>query len=261
MEKQEFTAGPWTITTTRSHILKSQCVREPEKCLEAQLCHVCKYSTDLELPSLPEMVFPDNKLVFHHSQGGRLEFNSLDALKMVDAHKESIQVAAAKEWRSTRSEGLQEVNDKVKSYDWTFTTEYNGTINPLIQIAETSEGIDYDKLKVSEKIHFFDDLILFEDELADNGIAEMRVKIRVMSSGFFILLRYFLRVDRVMVRLYDTRIYHQAGTDHMIREFSKREVSLPNPMLSLDVLKDINKLSEIIPHSNVVKHKLTISTS
>ena len=30
-----------------------------------------------------------------------------------------------------------------------------------------------------------------------------------MASGFFILLRFFLRVDGVVVRLYDTRIHHQ----------------------------------------------------
>lgn len=42
---------------------------------------------------------------------------------------------------------------------------------------ETNSGIDYDKLKQPERIHFFDDLVLFEDELADNGIAELRVKI------------------------------------------------------------------------------------
>lgn len=29
-----------------------------------------------------------------------------------------------------------------------------------------------------------------------------------MASGFFILLRFFLRVDGVIVRLNDTRIYH-----------------------------------------------------
>ena len=32
---------------------------------------------------------------------------------------------------------------------------------------------------------------------------------RVMASGFYILLRFFLRVDEVIVRMNDTRIYHQ----------------------------------------------------
>lgn len=33
-----------------------------------------------------------------------------------------------------RSEGLQKVKDKVKSFDWTFTTEYNGTYNDRIKV-------------------------------------------------------------------------------------------------------------------------------
>jgi len=32
---------------------------------------------------------------------------------------------------------------------------------------------------------------------------------RAMPSSFFILLRFFLRVDDVMVRINDTRIYHE----------------------------------------------------
>ena len=42
---------------------------------------------------------------------------------------------------------------------------------------ETSEGIDYSRLKEQERIYFYDDVILFEDELADNGTAMLSVKI------------------------------------------------------------------------------------
>ena len=94
--------------------------------------------------------------------------------------------------------GLEEVKDKVKPYDWTFTTAYKGTYydkekqplkvrcqpHPLLyiihvhqQVEESSEAIDYHKLKQQEQILFYDDIVLFEDELADNGIAELRVKI------------------------------------------------------------------------------------
>ena len=37
---------------------------------------------------------------------------------------------------------------------------------------------------------------------------------RVMASGFFVLLRFFLRVDGVLVRMNDTRIYHQVRAIH-----------------------------------------------
>ena len=42
---------------------------------------------------------------------------------------------------------------------------------------ETREGLDYSQLKQQERIHFYDDVILYEDELADNGTAVLSVKI------------------------------------------------------------------------------------
>ena len=42
---------------------------------------------------------------------------------------------------------------------------------------ETDERIDYEKLKKQERIAFYDEVILFEDELADNGVAVFSVKI------------------------------------------------------------------------------------
>ena len=40
----------------------------------------------------------------------------------------------------------------------------------------TDERIDMEQLKVKEKIYFYEDVILFEDELADNGISKLNVK-------------------------------------------------------------------------------------
>ena len=42
---------------------------------------------------------------------------------------------------------------------------------------ETEEGIDYSLLKKQETIYFYDDVVLYEDELADNGTAVLSVKI------------------------------------------------------------------------------------
>lgn len=44
------------------------------------------------------------------------------------------------------------------------------------QVVETDEKIDIELLKKKEKIYFFEDVILFEDELADNGCALLNVK-------------------------------------------------------------------------------------
>ena len=45
------------------------------------------------------------------------------------------------------------------------------------KVEPTVTCIDYDKLRKQEKILFYDDVLLFEDELADNGSAVLRVKI------------------------------------------------------------------------------------
>ena len=52
------------------------------------MLQVCLYKDELELPELPEMVFPNNKLIIKlsskHGDKVLIEFNTLDALKGVD---------------------------------------------------------------------------------------------------------------------------------------------------------------------------------
>ena len=42
---------------------------------------------------------------------------------------------------------------------------------------KTEERIDYEKLKQKEQILFFEDVILYEDELDDNGCSKLSAKI------------------------------------------------------------------------------------
>ena len=48
------------------------------------------------------------------------------------------------------------------------------------QVEPTNDRIDLEQLKVKEKIYFYEDVILYEDELADNGIAKLNVKMVIM---------------------------------------------------------------------------------
>lgn len=219
-EIKEFEFGPWKMTTCKSHILES----EGE--------HRKRYDSQLELPQLPEMVFPENILRVVHESGTGIEFNALDALALVDAHSDPVKVAASAEWQNARA-GCEHIKKVVAPFDWTFTTEYKGTILNLksqatMKVSDTTEQIDLDKLKRREPIHFYDDVLLFEDELSDNGTSIMNVKVRVMPSCFFILMRLFCRVDNVLIRVNDTRIYHEAGENYMLREFSSREEKTSN---------------------------------
>ena len=46
----------------------------------------------------------------------------------------------------------------------------------LFQVTPTEEKIDVEKLKVREQIMFYEEITLFEDELADHGCAILTVK-------------------------------------------------------------------------------------
>lgn len=127
-------------------------------------------------------------------------------------------------------------------------------------------NIDMEKLKTREQILFYADVTLFEDELHDNGTAVLSAKIviiffqqwcifiypklvifniiinlfqRVMPTGLFVLMRFFLRVDGVLVRINDTRVYHEFGTSFMIREYTGREGDLKEMKVIISFLLEV----------------------
>lgn len=93
----------------------------------------------------------------------------------------------------------------------------------LFQETETTERIDLSKLTSQEPILFYQDICLYEDELSDHGVAKLSVKVRAMRNNFFVLLRFFLRVDKVLIRMNDTRLYWESGKSYLLREYCERE--------------------------------------
>ncbi|XP_055004692.1 TIP41-like protein isoform X1 [Boleophthalmus pectinirostris] len=212
--RQNFTFGPWTVTAAKNHIMKSKDIE--------------RLSEEMNMPSLPEMLFGDNVLRIQHADGYGIEFNAIDSLKRVNNMSDSVKVACAQEWQQSRADS-EHSKEVVRPYDWTYTTDYKGTLigaDALMKVIPTDERIDLERLKVREQIKFFQEVLLFEDELHDHGVSSISVKIRVMPTSFFVLMRFFLRVDGVMIRINDTRLYHEAGTSFMLREFSMRESRL-----------------------------------
>ncbi|KAL7306860.1 hypothetical protein TKK_0001020 [Trichogramma kaykai] len=262
VNEEEHVYPPWYMKYTKSHILHSKCSvtgQENQGCPEdINQCQFCSYSRALEMPHMPDMVFPNNILYLKHKNGAKIEFTALDALKRVSNGKINIELACAEAWRESRSDNKEYLQEKIKPFDWTFTTDYMGTYTGF-EIIDTEERINMEKLKKKEKILFYVDLTLFEDELHDNGIASLSVKMRVMPGSFFILLQYFLRIDNVMIRLNDTRLYHEMGKPYMIREYTSREAKFE------DIEGNISKYvppSEIAPHLPIVKsyyHQLNVS--
>ena len=129
--------------------------------------------------------------------------------------------------------------------DWTYSTPYKGTVRYLSLAAkkvrdETSlelevdsdakcdhmsivqmpeAAIPFDMLGPENPIIHFGEVYMFESDLEDCGSTMSKIRFRVMDNCFYILLRYYLRVDGVRVRVFDTRIFHEFGSDFIHREF------------------------------------------
>jgi type 2A phosphatase activator TIP41 len=113
-----------------------------------------------------------------------LVFDPVEAVKMVSKSAEDVPIRVsasnAEFWRQ-RSQ-----SEIVFDYDWTFTPRsYCGTLkNSHESEVEDlmSHEIDYNRLKQQDPILFFDENILYEDELGDNGISIVSVKLVSLVS-------------------------------------------------------------------------------
>ncbi len=147
----------------------------------------------------------------------------------------------------TKIEDLKTIDH---TFDWCFSTPYKGSMGSLSSdlVKLNSEIVEFKQLITSLKkdsdlpfaahldytskveipvsklgpenpIRHFGEVLLFEDELGDKGYSKANVRFRVMDDCFFILLRSYVRVDHVLVRILDTRIYHEFDTNTIIRDF------------------------------------------
>jgi len=126
-----------------------------------------------------------------------------------------------KEDREKTHKGIKEV---VKPFDWSYTSDYKGTIKAGKSFTPTTtEHIPIELLKRPDPILFFEEVVLYESELDDNGISIYSCKVRVMPERMLLLCRNFMRLDNVTVRIRDTRIYVEFDTGKVIRDYSERE--------------------------------------
>lgn len=123
--------------------------------------------------------------------------------------------------REKKHEGITEI---VKPFDWSYSTDYKGTTNSRTHMFEPSTSpIPLELLKRPDPILFFDEVMLYEDEMADNGITLLSCKIRVMPARLLLLCRFFMRLDNVLLRIRDTRVYVDFDSGEVIREYVEKQ--------------------------------------
>ncbi|KAK4437941.1 TIP41-like protein [Sesamum alatum] len=218
----------WEIESRKRSILNSSLLQQWEE--------------KLQTSHLPEMVFGESSLVLKHvSSGIKIHFNAFDALcGWKQEALPPVEVPAAAKWKF-RSKPTDQV---ILDYDYTFTTPYSGSAvveknsksgrgaadesSCIAHWEDCKEELDMVALASKEPILFYDEVILYEDELADNGVSLLTVKVRVMPSGWFLLLRFWLRVDGVLMRLRDTRMhctFRENEEPIILRESCWREIT------------------------------------
>lgn len=98
---------------------------------------------------------------------------------------------------NSKKQDIRKEKPSNRQYDWTYQTSYKGSIRGEKSIKSDPGALcDLENLKKRETIGWYRDIRLYDDELDDNGAVSLGVKIRVMPSCFFILVRYYLRVDK-----------------------------------------------------------------
>ena len=123
-----------------------------------------------------------------------------------------------------RQEKHQSITEVVKPFDWSYTTDYKGTLLSSSHTFKASkQEIPLHLLRRQDPILFFDEVMLYEDEMADNGITMLSCKIRLMPARLLLLCRFFMRLDNVLFRIRDTRVYADFSTGEVIREYIAKE--------------------------------------
>ncbi|GAB1519849.1 Tap42 interacting protein [Rhizoctonia solani] len=157
----------------------------------------------------------------------RYEFRAQDALKCVHRGPSEpgdgcVKVGYSEAWLKSRTgpaaESPMPEMVEVKPYDWTYTPLYPGHASVPNDLdndgfvpadpENPQHAIPISELQRPDPILFYAEIPLYEDELHDNGLSILTIRIRVMPGSLFILFRFTLRVDDVLFRNFDTRVYH-----------------------------------------------------
>mgnify|MGYP002620088443 CR=1 FL=1 len=196
-------------------------------------------------------VTPQDSLSFvnfeKRNQKYKQDYDKSEDTEVINVLPEELKIKQAEHWKNKKVAEDADIRVLEKISDWTFSTPYKGTVREFTQkpkesldditvgveqlkisdskiyIEKTKEDIPLGNLTPQNPIKWYNEYVLFEDELGDCGLSQSTFRFRCMGDCFFGLLRYYLRIDDVIVRIYDTRIYHEYDKDYILREFSVRE--------------------------------------
>ncbi|EME32178.1 TIP41-like family protein [Galdieria sulphuraria] len=168
----------WSIEVTEGPILSSN--------------EVESWQSRLSL-KLPTMVFGRNTLSFLWNGECKFYFSAFDGLQTVSHESPSLRVKPAVFWEDKQST----LDSPHANYDWTYSTNYGGTW--LMQGEETALSasqslLDWSLLRREDiPLLFFKELPLYEDELDDQGVSSLSVRLVGFTTFHYIVLNWLFR--------------------------------------------------------------------
>ena len=199
-----------------------------------------KGENGLFVSHLPEIFYGYNRLfLINESANFCYEFNPLQMLSLTS---NTIRQKLLKEKEiyyipSQAKSQYSKTDDNKAEEDWSFSSPYIGHITSINNCCMSKY---YNKIKKTKKFQIeksdikfpetkvenvlnYNQVHFFEDELGDIGFSEGKIGFGVMNECFLGLMRCYLRVDNMLVRNIDTKIYHKFGDKYIIRNFTVKE--------------------------------------
>lgn len=228
----------WDIGTSQGPIGTQTWFGKMTDLLEARCQHSQHSHRKL---ALPEMVFPAAHVVLsNRNNTTRISWNAMGALAEwsqahqhipMDADAETshrgVSVLQASDANLWKAKEQQKVNSTEFHYDWTYSTPFCGSesgTNPLSWKALESSGIPMHLLTdQTVPILYFDQIVIMEDDLHDNGLMQYSAKLRVMPTCVYALSKLFVRIDQVMLRVRECRFLVDFGNKKLYRDISWRQ--------------------------------------
>ena len=199
-----------------------------------------KDENKLHINHLPEIFYGFNRLfLINKTKNFCYEFNPLQMLSLANytQRKKLLKEKEIYYIPNQAKSQYSKTDDTKNEEDWSFSSPYMGHITSINnspmskyypEIKETKvfkkekTNLKYPETKV-ENVLNYNQIHFFEDELGDIGFSEGKIGFGVMNECFLGLMRCYLRVDNMVVRNIDTKIYHKFGDNYIIRNFLVKE--------------------------------------
>lgn len=112
-----------------------------------------------------------------------------------------------KYWEEKRKHGKYQGLPSIFHYDWSFSTPFCDKVEGGSWHEMAESGLKLSLLSDSSlPVLFYDEVVMYEDDIHNNGQIHYSVKIRVTPSYSYVLSRLWVCVDKVMVRLRESRV-------------------------------------------------------